>query len=409
MKRPRSHCRNPESGYALLLVYAMAASIAIMLYMQLPRRAFEAQRDQEQMLVDRGEQYTRAIKLYVRKFNRFPADMQALENTQNIRFLRRRYADPLTGKDEWRIIHVGPNGVFVDSLLYGPKKKDDKNAPQTFITEMQQIGGGAANTGGAQGGAGTRTRPSDTPGAPGDPSNPQQGQPGDNSGQPQQNEPTGGPVMVLPDGRIVPATPNGLVPVPGANGTIGIQGGLPGTPGAQPGTQGAQPGTPGGVPGGVPGAPVQTAGGQAGFGTTPGNAGQIAGQTTGTPGSLPPGFQTQANVPAGAANLINQILTTPRPGGLNGTTSTLGTPVGGQPQGQVIGGGIGGVASKVERKGIKVYNDRTDYNEWEFVFDLSKEMRNALPGTQPQTGQQPSSGVQPAATVPSGPISAPGK
>jgi hypothetical protein len=64
--------RNPESGYALLFVYMMAASLAIMLYMEIPRVAFEAQRDKEQLLIDRGEQYKRAIQLYVRKYNRFP-------------------------------------------------------------------------------------------------------------------------------------------------------------------------------------------------------------------------------------------------------------------------------------------------------------------------------------------------
>ena len=32
--------RNPESGYALLFVYMMAASVAIMLYMAVPRVVF---------------------------------------------------------------------------------------------------------------------------------------------------------------------------------------------------------------------------------------------------------------------------------------------------------------------------------------------------------------------------------
>jgi len=53
------------------------------LYMEVPRVAFEAQRDKEQLLIDRGEQYTRAIQLYVRKFNRYPPDFAALENTQS--------------------------------------------------------------------------------------------------------------------------------------------------------------------------------------------------------------------------------------------------------------------------------------------------------------------------------------
>src|ERR1700722_41716 len=115
---------SPESGFAVLFVYAMAATIAITLYMELPRVAFEAQRDKEQLLIDRGEQYSRAITLFVRKFNRYPPDFDALDNTQNHRFLRKRYVDPMTGKEEWRLIHVGPGGVFTDSLVYNKKKGD---------------------------------------------------------------------------------------------------------------------------------------------------------------------------------------------------------------------------------------------------------------------------------------------
>src|SRR5580698_1028000 len=135
--------RKSESGFALLFIYALAATVAIMLFMELPRVAFEAQRDREQLLIDRGETYSRAIQLYVRKFNRYPADFDALDNTQNLRFLRQHYVDPMTGKDEWRLIHVGPGGVFTDSLIYNKKggSGDSAAAPQNFITEAQQVGG----------------------------------------------------------------------------------------------------------------------------------------------------------------------------------------------------------------------------------------------------------------------------
>ncbi len=39
----------------------------------------------------------------------------------------------------------------------------------------------------------------------------------------------------------------------------------------------------------------------------------------------------------------------------------------------MIGAGLAGVASKREQEGIKIYNDRTKYNEWEFVYDISKD------------------------------------
>jgi hypothetical protein len=109
--------RKGQGGYALLLVYVMAASIAISLYMEMPRVTFEAQRAKEQVLVNRGQQYVTAIRRFYVKFQRFPAKIEDLENTNNIRFLRRRYVDPMTGKDEWRLIHVGPGGMLTDSLV----------------------------------------------------------------------------------------------------------------------------------------------------------------------------------------------------------------------------------------------------------------------------------------------------
>ncbi|MES1257904.1 MAG: hypothetical protein ABUS51_05725 [Acidobacteriota bacterium] len=371
MKRGRSG--NREAGYALLLVYAMAATIAILLYTQLPRVAFEAQRDKEQLLIDRGEQYSRAVQLFVRKFNRFPPDVAALENTSNLRFLRKKYKDPMTGKDEWREVHVGPGGVFTDSLVYG-KKKEDQNAPQTFIAEMQQVGGSTSS--GAEGvNLATRRRASDQPGAPGDPNNagansqqntgqgyPATGQPFSGNGQP---APINGPVMVLPDGRVVPASVQGAGSVTGQGVYSGQQqAGIPGQPGQATGQNGFPPGVQ--APGGIG---IQPGGGfnqnQPGF--NPANPGQP------NQNGLPNGFQNQPNGPPNAAaNLINQILTTPRPGGLNGTGNT-GTPIGQGLGGQTIGGGFAGVASKYEQEGIKIYKERTAYNEWEFVYDMTKD------------------------------------
>jgi hypothetical protein len=51
-------------------------------------------------------QYSRAIRLYVKKTGRYPSRLEELENTNNIRFLRKRYKDPITGKD-FKLLHVG--------------------------------------------------------------------------------------------------------------------------------------------------------------------------------------------------------------------------------------------------------------------------------------------------------------
>ena len=111
--------RHQQKGSALLLVLVFAAVIAIMLYRELPIAAFEAQRQKEELLVSRGNEYKRGVKLFVRKVGRFPSSIDELENTNRMRFLRHRFVDPLTGKDDWRLIHAGPGGIIIDSKVPG--------------------------------------------------------------------------------------------------------------------------------------------------------------------------------------------------------------------------------------------------------------------------------------------------
>jgi type II secretory pathway pseudopilin PulG len=112
----------PEEGFILLAVLFLVVLILIALAVAAPAMARSIQRDKELELVHRGEQYKRAIKLYYKKFGAYPSSIDQLVNTNNIRFLRRRYTDPITGKDDWRIIHLGqakvpPMGLFGQPLM----------------------------------------------------------------------------------------------------------------------------------------------------------------------------------------------------------------------------------------------------------------------------------------------------
>ncbi|HXA50509.1 MAG TPA: hypothetical protein VNV86_09415 [Candidatus Acidoferrum sp.] len=436
----RSGRRKDQGGYAILLVFLMAAMFAIMLYREVPRVSVESERAKEQLLIERGEQYKRAIQLFYRKTNRYPAKIEELESFQNQRFLRHRYIDPMTGKDEWRMIHVS-NGVLTDSKINKPQKQgEEKKDNGTFAGVENSFGSGTP--GNQQGGAAlaaNRRRSNDSGAAGSGPelpaatagqtppqlvagqqnlSNPQQ------AGQPGQVQPIPGVTIAGQPGA------NGQAfPYPTQQGQIGQMGQvMPGQtmPGqTMPGQTMPGQTMPGQFPNGSAANARQTFPGQqmpgnTGMGSNTASSGtssfgavsnSFGGSTgTGSPTGMPlqqgqasyngpplpqqpgspvnsqtggvspyqtnpsmvgaaPGIQqpgTSATPPTSqASDMINRILTTPRPGGMptNGT-------VGG---GAAVGNGIAGFASNAEGEGIMVYNDHQLYAEWEFIFDPQKQ------------------------------------
>jgi type II secretory pathway pseudopilin PulG len=116
----RFQSANKESGFILLAVIFMVALVLIALAVAAPRIAASIRRDKEEELIHRGLQYRQAIKLYYRKFGRYPASIDQLVNTNNIRFLRKRYLDPMTGKDDWKLVHFGQAHVKAMGLFGQP-------------------------------------------------------------------------------------------------------------------------------------------------------------------------------------------------------------------------------------------------------------------------------------------------
>ena len=97
--------QNSQRGYILITLMLFVALMAIAMLTVLPRMKQQIQRDQEEELRHRGSSYMRAIQHFYRKFGRYPTRIEELENTNNIRFLRKRYKDPITGKD-FKILHM---------------------------------------------------------------------------------------------------------------------------------------------------------------------------------------------------------------------------------------------------------------------------------------------------------------
>ena len=91
--------RRAERGYVLLTLILFTAVLAILSLAWIQKVDFEIKRDREQELIHRGVQYSRAVRRFFKKFGRYPARIEELEQTNHVRFLRKRYKDPITGKD----------------------------------------------------------------------------------------------------------------------------------------------------------------------------------------------------------------------------------------------------------------------------------------------------------------------
>lgn len=113
--------RDPEAGYILLTVIFMTTVLLISLAIAVPKITMSIQRDKDLETIHRGEQYRRALQLYYRQFNTYPTSIDQLVSSNNMRFLRKKYVDPETGKDDWKPVfygqaHVRPLGFFGQPL-----------------------------------------------------------------------------------------------------------------------------------------------------------------------------------------------------------------------------------------------------------------------------------------------------
>jgi hypothetical protein len=117
-RKPIRSARRAESGYALILIMFFLAMLILLMSEAAPTVLSNVQREKEAELVWRGKQYTRGIRLYYLKMNRFPTSLDDLTKPKTgIRFMRQAYKDPMNQVDgSWRLIYVGPNGQLIGSL-----------------------------------------------------------------------------------------------------------------------------------------------------------------------------------------------------------------------------------------------------------------------------------------------------
>ncbi len=351
-----SRRRPSQSGSALLIVLVLAAMIAIMLYRELPVATFEAQRQKEELLIDRGNEYKRAVELYVRKLQSFPPSLDALENTNRMRFLRARYVDPFTGKADWRLLHAGPGGTIIDSKI----KKTGTGLTGASGSTASTLGTGSSVTNpfansfngadptGQQSAAQTNNFPQRPPAV----SASGGGVASSGGGTDMFGQNNGQPI----DPQTAVAIQNGTAPYPGYPG--------PNTDSSNSsnnGNSGAYAGGAGRYRGGNP----------AGNSYPPGQFNQ------GVPQDPMQGALGTSNPPVVLDNSSSTVSTPATT--QNATTSNSGSSGLGTMNQNSVGGGIAGVASISPGRTIKVVNDQSDRTLWEFVYDMQKELNANAP------------------------------
>jgi type II secretory pathway pseudopilin PulG len=141
------HHSRKQRGYMLITLMLAVALVTIGLLTVLPDIAQQIRRDREEELCHRGTEYMRAIQRYYRKFGRYPTRIEDLENTDNIRFLRKRYKDPLsldpqTGRyRDFKILH--PQDVMLNNgAVLGQAAGQGGLAGQLGVGEIAAGAGG---------------------------------------------------------------------------------------------------------------------------------------------------------------------------------------------------------------------------------------------------------------------------
>jgi type II secretory pathway pseudopilin PulG len=104
-KRPSIATVRRQRGYILLTLLLFLAVLTIATAIILPSITFEFKRDREEELVHRGVQYSRAIRRFTKKTGRYPMRLEDLQGTNEMRFIRKLYKDPITGRD-FKLLHM---------------------------------------------------------------------------------------------------------------------------------------------------------------------------------------------------------------------------------------------------------------------------------------------------------------
>jgi type II secretory pathway pseudopilin PulG len=111
-----------------------------------PSIAFRIKRDREEELVHRGVQYSRAIRAFSKKTGRYPARLEELRDTNGLKFIRKFYKDPITGRD-FKLLHMAD--VTPQGGIANLKSSDSQTAENAGTAPSETTNGSGTDASGA--------------------------------------------------------------------------------------------------------------------------------------------------------------------------------------------------------------------------------------------------------------------
>ena len=92
--------RPAERGYTLVALLVGITVMSILVAAVLPLASAEAQRTKEDELIFRGLQYAEGIRVFRKRFGRYPTSLKEMLDVKP-RSLRKLWKAPMTGQADW--------------------------------------------------------------------------------------------------------------------------------------------------------------------------------------------------------------------------------------------------------------------------------------------------------------------
>lgn len=97
-------------GYSMVILMMAVTFMTIFTARVLPEWSAISQREKEEELIFRGLQYAEAIRVFQRRFGRYPVRLEELYEVKP-RCIRQLYPDPMTENGSWGLIYAGGPGT----------------------------------------------------------------------------------------------------------------------------------------------------------------------------------------------------------------------------------------------------------------------------------------------------------